>query len=51
MALQGPPEPTVFSPPGALGGGLFSTVVGGLGSLMNTQAAPAAGRPDGTGPL
>src|SRR5690349_15810912 len=49
-ALHDPAATALFSPPGAFGGGEVSTVAGGFGSVMYTQAVLAGGVVVVTGP-
>src|SRR5881628_3022752 len=49
-ALHEPFAMVAYSPPGALGGGELSTVLGGLGSVMYSHAELAGGVAPVTGP-
>src|SRR5207249_11013993 len=49
-ALQPPPAVAAYWPPGALGGGVVSTVPGGFGSVTYSQPELAAGVAALTGP-
>src|SRR5260221_4760733 len=51
MAAQLPAAAAAAWQPGALAGGEVSPATAGFGSVTNTQAAPAAGVPPGSGPL
>src|SRR6266550_7521793 len=49
-ALQEPAASAEYSPPGAFGGGVASTLLGGFGSVMKSHAAFSGGVAPVTGP-